>query len=149
GTLERIRRLIVKEFIQVLRDPHARFGLIVPPIIQMLVFGYAASYTVRHIATVVLDQDHSQESRELVSRFWSSTYFDLVSRPTSTHQFRSLMDRQNIAMAIQILPGFGERLRKGETAPVQVILDGTDSNTALVALSYVVQISQRFSVQYL
>jgi ABC-2 type transport system permease protein len=149
GTLERIRRLIVKEFIQTLRDPHARFGLIVPPIIQMLVFGYAASYTVRHVATAILDQDHSQESRELAARFWSSAYFDVGPPPADAHQIDELIDHRRITMAVRIMPGFSEQLRKGGTAPVQVILDGTNSNTALVALSYVVQITQRYSAQYL
>ena len=80
-SFHRIWQLIVKEFIQVLRDPRARFSLIAPPIVQMLIFGYAASFEVRHVTTAILDLDHSQESRELISRFWASDYFDITAEP--------------------------------------------------------------------
>src|ERR1017187_9213717 len=73
----RLKQMLIKEFIQVFRDKRTRFILIGPPIIQMMVFGYAANYEIRHVPTVVLDLDHSQESRELVSRFTSSPYFDV------------------------------------------------------------------------
>ena len=145
----RIWQLVVKEFIQVLRDPRARFSLIAPPLVQMLIFGYAASFDVRHIATAILDLDHSQESRELLSRFSASQYFDITQNLDDREEIANLIDRRKIALAIHIMPGFAESLRKGQTAPVQVILDGTDSNTALVALGYIGTITQRFSQQYL
>jgi ABC-2 type transport system permease protein len=148
-SLHRIWQLIVKEFIQVLRDPRARFSLIAPPIVQMLIFGYAASFDVRHVTTAILDLDHSQESRELVSRFWSSEYFDVTRNLSNRSEIIDLIDRRKIALAIHIMPGFAEDLRKGQTASVQVVLDGTDSNTALVALGYIGNITQRFSQQYL
>ncbi len=148
-SLHRIWQLIVKEFIQVLRDPRARFSLIAPPIVQMLIFGYAASFDVRHVTTAILDLDHSQESRELVSRFWSSEYFDVTRNLSNRGEIIDLIDRRKITLAIHIMPGFAEDLRKGQTASVQVVLDGTDSNTALVALGYIGNITQRFSQQYL
>ncbi len=148
-SFDRIWQLIVKEFIQILRDPRARFSLIAPPIVQMLIFGYAASFEVRHVTTAILDLDHSQESRELVSRFWASEYFDINYNLVDSGQIAKLIDRRKIALAIHIMPGFAESLRKGQTASVQVILDGTDSNTALVALGYIGSITQRFSQQYL
>ncbi len=148
-SLHRIWQLIVKEFIQVLRDPRARFSLIAPAIVQMLIFGYAASFDVRHVTTAILDLDHSQESRELVSRFWSSEYFDITRNLSNRSEIIDLIDRRKITLAIHIMPGFAEDLRKGQTASVQVVLDGTDSNTALVALGYIGNITQRFSQQYL
>ena len=60
--LERLRQMLIKELIHLFRDPHARFSLIAPPIIQMLIFGYAATYEVNHVATAIIDMDHSQES---------------------------------------------------------------------------------------
>ena len=78
----RLKQMLIKEFIQVLRDKRTRFLLIGPPIIQMMVFGYAANYEIRHVPTVVLDLDQSQESRELVSRFTSSQYFDVQRQLT-------------------------------------------------------------------
>ena len=62
--IERLHQLLIKEFIHLFRDPHARFSLPVPPLLQMLIFGYAASYEVNRVSTAVLDHDHSQESRE-------------------------------------------------------------------------------------
>ena len=148
-SFNRIWRLIIKEFIQVLRDPRARFSLIAPPIVQMLIFGYAASFEVRHVTTAVLDLDHSQESRELISRFWASDYFDITRNLNDRREIAGLIDRRQIALAIHIMPGFAENLRKGQTANVQVILDGTDSNIALVALGYIGSVTQRFSQQYM
>ena len=86
--LGRLKQMLIKEFIQVFRDKRTRFMLIGPPIIQMLVFGYAANYEIRHVPTVVLDLDHSQESRELVSRFTSSPYFDVQRQLTDSRQTR-------------------------------------------------------------
>jgi ABC-2 type transport system permease protein len=148
-SFNRIWRLIIKEFIQVLRDPRARFSLIAPPIVQMLIFGYAASFEVRHVTTAVLDLDHSQESRELISRFWASDYFDITRNLNDRREIAGLIDRRKIALAIHIMPGFAENLRKGQAANLQVILDGTDSNTALVALGYISSVTQRFSQQYM
>ena len=149
GSFDRIWQIITKEFLQILRDPRARFSLIAPPIIQMLIFGYAASFEVRHVTTAILDLDHSQESRELVSRFWASDYFDISQNLDNRNEITSLIDRREVTLAIHIMPGFAEDLRKGNTARVQVILDGTDSNTALVALGYLGSITQRFSKEYI
>ena len=148
-SFDRIWQIITKEFLQILRDPRARFSLIAPPIIQMLIFGYAASFEVRHVTTAILDLDHSQESRELVSRFWASDYFDISQPLNNRREITALIDRRQITLAIHIMPGFAEDLRKGNTARVQVILDGTDSNTALVALGYIGSIVQRYSQQYI
>ena len=149
GSFDRIWQIITKEFLQILRDPRARFSLIAPPIIQMLIFGYAASFEVRHVTTAILDLDHSQESRELVSRFWASDYFDISQNLDNRNEITGLIDRREVTLAIHIMPGFAEDLRKGNTARVQVILDGTDSNTALVALGYLGSITQRFSKEYI
>ena len=148
-SFDRVWQIIIKEFLQIFRDPRARFSLIAPPIIQMLIFGYAASFEVRHVTTAILDLDHSQESRELVSRFWASDYFDISQNLDNRNEITSLIDRRQVTLAIHIMPGFAEDLRKGNTARVQIILDGTDSNTALVALGYIGSITQRFSQQYI
>src|SRR5271155_3581151 len=94
----RIWQLIVKEFIQVFRDPRARFSLIAPPIVQMLIFGYAASFEVRHVTTAIVDLDHSQESRELISRFSNSEYFDITRNLTDMDQVVDLIDRRKVAL---------------------------------------------------
>jgi len=146
--LSRLRQMLVKEFLQLLRDKRALWVLVGPPIIQMLIFGYAASYEIRHVPTAVLDLDHSQESRDLIARFSATPYFDVRTQLTEREQIREMIDRGQITVAVQIHPGFAAKLRKGQTAPVQVVLDGTNSNTALIALGYVNQIAAGFADDY-
>lgn len=146
--LARLRQMLIKEFLQVFRDKRARLLLFGPPLIQLLVFGYAATFEIRHVAIAVLDLDNTQESRELVSRFTSNRYFDLRARLRDYRQIAELIDRGEVTLAIHMQPGFAQRLRKGQTASVQVILDGTNSNTALVALGHINQIAQRFAHEY-
>jgi len=146
--LTRLKQMLIKEFIQVFRDKRTRILLIAPPIVQMLIFGYAATYEIHHVATVVLDLDHSQESRELVSRFTSSPYFDVQRELTDSRQVRDLIDRGQATVALQINPGFAEDLRKGQTAPLQVVVDATNSNTALIASGYINQIALGFAKDF-
>lgn len=141
----RLRQMLIKEFIQLLRDPKARFVLFAPAVIQMMVFGYAATFEVRHVPTAVLDLDHSQESRELIARFAASPYFDVRYRLERREEIRTLIDESSVYLAIEVHPGFAQLLRKGRTAPLQVILDGTNSNTALIAYGYVTRIANTFA----
>jgi len=136
----RIFNLVLKEFLQMRRDRQARFRLIIPPLIQMIIFGYAATFEVYHVSTTVLDLDHSQESRELIARFADSGRFEIVETARNPAEIRRAIDRANAVVAIVIQAGFAEELRKGVSAPAQIIVDGTNSNTALIALTYVNQI---------
>ena len=144
----RLKQMLIKEFIQVFRDKRTRFILIGPPIIQMMVFGYAANYEIRHVPTVVLDLDHSQESRDLLSRFTSSPYFEVQRQLTSSRQLGDLIERGDATVGLEIDAGFAQKLRSGQTAPLQVIVDATNSNTALIASGYISQIAQGFAAQY-
>jgi len=146
--LNRLRQMLIKEFLQVFRDKRALWVLVGPPIIQMLIFGYAASYEIRHVSTAVLDLDHSQESRELIACFSATPYFDVRAQLTNREQIRDMIDRGQVTVALQIHPGFAALLRKGQTAPLEVVVDGTNSNTALIALGYVNQIAQGFANDY-
>lgn len=145
--LSRIYSIVVKEIIELRRDKWARFRLVVPTLVQMLMFGYAATYEVYHVSTVVLDLDHSQESRDLISRFTFSDRFN-VKPVQSQQQIIKAIDNSDAAVALVIHAGFAELLRKGQAAPLQVIVDGTNSNTALIALSYVNAIEQDFASGY-
>ena len=129
--LGRIRGMLIKEFIQVFRDKRSRFLLFGPPVIQMLVFGYAATLEIRHIPTAVLDYDNSQVSRDLLSRFTASPYFDVRARVNNRGQIGDLIDRGDVTVALQINAGFAQDLRKGQTAHLQLIVDSSNSNTAL------------------
>ena len=136
----RVKSLVVKEFLQLRRDTWARFRLTVPLLVQMIIFGYAATFEVFNVSTAVLDLDHSQESRELVSRFAASGRFQIVETAKTPAEIRRAIDRADAVVAIVIQAGFAEELRKGVSAPAQIIVDGTNSNTALIALTYVNQI---------
>ncbi len=144
----RLKQMLIKEFIQVFRDKRTRAVLFGPPIIQMLVFGYAATFEIHHVPTVVLDLDHSQESRDLISRFTSSPYFEVRRQLTDYRQIADLIDRGEATVALRIDAGFAQNLRKGETAPLQVIVDATNSNTALIASGYINRIALGFAQQY-
>jgi len=146
--LARIFHMLVKEFLQLRRDRYARIRLVVPPLIQMVMFGYAATFEVHRVATAVIDRDNSQESRDLVSRFTASGRFEIVAIARDDAALAGLIDRGQATVAIQIRAGFAQQLRKGVTAPVQLIVDGTNSNTALIALGYVNRIAAAFANEY-
>jgi ABC-2 type transport system permease protein len=144
----RLKQMLIKEFIQVFRDKRTRVILIGPPILQMLIFGYAATFEIRHVPTAVLDLDHSQESRDLVSRFTSSPYFNVERQLVRPRQIRDLIDSGYATVGLEIDAGFAQKLRQGETAPLQVIVDATNSNTALIASAYISQIALGFAQSY-
>src|ERR1035437_7546712 len=146
--LGRIYHLLRKEFLQLRRDKSARLRLLVPPIIQMLLFGYAATFEVFNVATVILDQDQTQESRLLVADYVHSSRFKLVAIATKRQQVQDAVETSTAQVGIVVPPGFAELLRKGQSAPLQVLVDGTNSNTALIALGYVGQISGAFGQAY-
>jgi ABC-2 type transport system permease protein len=142
---KRVRFLFVKELIQVLRDKRLRITLIFPPIFQLIVFGYAANLDVKHINTAVRDLDRSVESRELITRFGSSKYFDIISYPQTPKEIEALIKKGDVILSIEIPSDFSKKLKKGNTAAVQIILDGTESNTAMIALGYVSRILTEYS----
>ncbi|HYE26022.1 MAG TPA: ABC transporter permease [Clostridia bacterium] len=144
----RLKQMLIKEFIQVFRDKRTRFLLFGPPIIQMLIFGYAATLEIKHVATAIIDYDNTAESRDFISRFAASPYFDIKARTGDRELVRTLIDKGEIVTALQINAGFAERLRKGQTASVQAIVDASNSNTALIAYGYINQIAMRFARDY-
>jgi ABC-2 type transport system permease protein len=126
-----------------------RYVLIVPPILQLIIFGYAANLDVKHIRTAVRDLDQSVESRDLIGRFGSSKYFDMISFPNTPKEVKDVINQGEVTVSIEIPTDFSRKLKKGDTATVQIILDGTESNTALIALGYANQILSEFSTQIL
>ena len=141
----RIRHMLVKEFIQVFRDPKMRGVIFMMPIIQTLVFGYAVTTDVKHVRTAVYDLDHSVASRDLTAQFVRSGYFEIVADVTREADVRTLMDRGEVRAVLQFNRGFGADLGSGRTATLQVIVDGTDSNTAAVVLAYAARITRAYS----
>ena len=146
---QKVRYFFVKELIQTLRDKRMRITLIVPPILQLIIFGYAANLDVKHIRTAIRDLDQSVASRDLVGRFGSSRYFDIVSFPNTPKEVKDLINQGDVTVSIEIPADFSKKLKKGDTATVQIVLDGTESNTALIGLGYANQILSEFSTQVL
>ncbi|MGE5647644.1 MAG: ABC transporter permease [Acidobacteriota bacterium] len=141
----RIREIIRKEFRQTLREPRMRVMLFGPPLIQLLVFGYAVNLDVDNIRLAWLDQDRTPASRVLLADFRGSGRFSLVSAVASQSEAQDLLDRGRVQAVVSVLPNFGRDIARGITVPVQVLVEGTNSNTASIASSYAGQIVSRFS----
>jgi ABC-2 type transport system permease protein len=144
---KRVRFLFVKELIQVLRDKRLRVTLIFPPIFQLIVFGYAANLDVKNIGTAIRDLDQSVDSRNLTDRFGSSKYFKIVSHPQTPKEIELLIKQGEAILSIEIPSGFSRKIKKGGTAVIQIIVDGTESNTVMIALGYVSRILSEYSAE--
>jgi ABC-2 type transport system permease protein len=141
----RVRYLFVKELIQALRDKRMRITLIFPPIFQLIVFGYAANLDVKNIPLAVRDLDQTVDSRDLISRFGSSKYFEVAFYPQTPKDAEDLVKKGEVILSVEIPSGFSRKLKKGDTATVQVLLDGTESNTGMIALGYIGQTLSDYS----
>ena len=132
----RIRHIIIKEFIQVFRDKKLRFFLIVPPLVQLLTYGYVVNFDIKHVALAVFDESHTMESRQLIDRFTSNDWFNVKYFVKSQKELLHLVDRGDITMALWIQWDFATRMRQGKSGRLQVIVDATDSNAALIVSRY-------------
>lgn len=142
---ERLKNMLIKEFLQVLRDPKMRGIIFVMPLVQVMVFGYAVTTDVRDVPVAVVDFDQSVASRELLSRFSASGYFRFVAHTRDVPMANHLLDKGSVRAILRIDPGFEADLQAGRTAMLQVIADGTDSNTAGIVLDYTGRIAGAFS----
>lgn len=141
----RIREILRKEIRQTLREPRMRILLFLPPILQLLIFGYAVNLDVELSRIAWVDRDRSPASRELLAAFEGSPYFSLAAAPSSPAEAQRLLDRGEVMAVIAVLPGFARQIERGETAPVQILVDGTNSNTASVVAAYAAQVVARYA----
>ena len=141
----RIRELVRKEFIQLFRDKRNRVLLFVAPLIQILVFGYVVNYDIRNIRVALLDYSHTQESRSLVDDFEGNNIFHITYHLTSDKQIAELLLEGKVDMAIRINPDFASIIRKGQTAPIQIIADGSMSNMASMRIAYASSVLDKFN----
>lgn len=147
--LARIGGLVRKEMRQLFRDPRMSRMIFVSPIIQLLIFGYAVSTDVRHTSLFVVDHDHTQESRALIDAMTAGGYFRVVGRSDRTEDLADVLDHGRATVGIQIPPRYAAELRKPNGARVQVLVDGTNSNVATIALGNAEQIVRSHSLTLL
>jgi ABC-2 type transport system permease protein len=143
----RIIPLARKETLHILRDPRSLYLALVLPIILLILFGYAITFDVKHIPVAIVDQDSSSLSRDFISQVKGSEYLDLVYLSNSSSGLESLLDKGKVKIILIIPARFSRDLSKGIDAPLQFLIDGSDNNTAQIALGYVTGIVQIFSAK--
>ncbi|WJW75340.1 ABC transporter permease [Thiohalobacter sp. IOR34] len=136
NSLAHILALALKEFLALLRDKRSRIVIIVPPIVQLFVFGFAASYDLNEVPVAVYDEDRGGAARELLARIEGSPNFSVLQHIGSDAEIAPLIDGRRVLLVVHLGPRFSADLARGETAPLQVIIDGRNSNTAMTALNY-------------
>ena len=136
----RIFAIIRKEFYQTIKDPRTRALLIGPPLLQLILFGYAVNLDVENARMAWMDMDGTQESRELLESFRGSPYFRITSIPRTDSDVQDLMDHGDVDVVIRVLPGYSRDVARGNSASVQILVDGTNSNTASIVAGYATQI---------
>lgn len=143
----RLRRMIVKEVRQLFRDPKTKRIIFAAPIIQLLAFGYAVNTDVRDVAMVVLDQDRTEESRALVQAFTASGYFRVVHQTDRAADVGDALDHGQAVVGLHIPTEYAADIAAGHSPAIQLLVDGTNSNTATVAQGYAGQIVQSFGAE--
>jgi ABC-2 type transport system permease protein len=145
SALSRILALARKELLAVFKDPRARMSLFIPPVLQSLIFGYAATYDLNHVPYAVMDRDRSAASAQLLAGLDGSHIFQRVAVLHRQSDIRALIDSKRALVVIQIGPDFEKNLTQGKEADVQAIADGRNSNTAGVALAYLGAVVDSFN----
>lgn len=147
-SLTRILALLIKEVTALWKDKRSRMVIIVPPLLQGLLFGYAASFDLQHISLAVFDQDGAAPARELVARFQGASAFDVTALLTHEAQIAEYIDSRKAAVVLRLGANFSRELLDGDGAKLQVIVDGRDSNTAMIILNYANVIVHDFNRQW-
>jgi ABC-2 type transport system permease protein len=137
GFWTRVMTLVIKEILTLWKDKRGRVVLIAPPLIQGLLFGYAASFDLNHVPLAIYDQDGAAPAREFIARFRGAPAFEEVARLTHESQIADYINGRKAALVLRLGPRFSHDLLAGDGAKAQVIVDGRDSNTALIILNYV------------
>ena len=142
---ERLLGIIRKEFRQAFREPRMRSMLFIPPLVQLFVFGFAVNLDVDHATLAWMDGDRSYQSRELLAAFQGSGRFDVVAEPANDREVQQLLDSNRADLVVRVLPGFERDLARGRNTSVQVLINGTNSNTASIVSSYASSIITSFA----
>ncbi len=147
--MQRLRRLVWKEFLELHQNPRLFGIVIIAPIIQLTMLGYAATTDVRDVPIVVADGDRSPESRALIARFDASRNFTVIDTVTTVAEVDPYLQRGRAWMALGIPTGYGSAIHNGRAVAVQAIADGTDSNSTTVALGYATSLIGEYASELL
>ena len=132
----RLRAIARKEILHIIRDPRSLMSAIATPLIMLTIFGYALSLDVDRIPTIVYDQDRTPQSQELIDQVRASRYFQIVGQAQGYRPIEQAMDSRKALLAVVIPPEYAREVQSGGVAEVQLLLDGSDSNTAAIARGY-------------
>jgi ABC-2 type transport system permease protein len=142
----RTRALFVKELRHITRDPLSLIMALAVPVMMLLLFGFALSLDVDRIPTLVYDQDGTAASRDLAHQFQGSRFFEIQGFVDHYNAIERGIDRDRILMGVVIPRGYAKNVAAGREAPVQILIDGSDSNTAAIALGYVDSLVQGYAL---
>lgn len=145
----RILALIYKEILAVWRDKKSRMVLVVPPLLQLIVFAYAATLDVKNVPIAILNRDQGAQSFELLQRFHGAPTFNKILYLESVEDISKVIDNQRAVMVVHIDEQFSRLLKAGSPATLQLILDGRKSNTAQVVLGYATSIIDQYNHEYM
>jgi ABC-2 type transport system permease protein len=141
----RIRELVRKEFILLFRDPRSRRVLVVAPIVMLLLFGYVVNYDIRHIRVALLDQSHTRESRMIADALSANKIFTITHATEDQRDVDTLLLKGKVDLGVKIGPDLSRHIRKGETAEIQIIADGSMSNMASIRIAYTVMVIDKLN----
>jgi ABC-2 type transport system permease protein len=141
----RIRELVRKEFILLFRDRRSRRVLIVAPILMLLLFGYVVNYDIKLIRVALLDQSRTRESRMIADAFSANKIFRITQVLKDDREMEQALLNADVDMGIKIGPDLARKIRKGETAEIQIIVDGTMSNMASIRIAYTVSVIDKLN----
>ena len=147
--LKRISAITKKEFIQIIRDYRSLGLAIFNPILLLCLFGFALSLDVNNVPLIIWNQDKSQISQEFILNFKNSQYFKIVGYFDNYTQLQNYIDRRKALMAMVIPKDFSKFIQLNQPAPVQLLVDGSDSNTATIAMGYVNAVVEKYNVQFI
>jgi len=141
----RVRELVRKEFIQLFRDKKNRPLLIIAPFVQLLVFGYVVSTDVRDIRVALVDQSFTRESRMLMNALDANKTFRITHYTNHPKELEEILLKREVDLAVKIGPDFSERIRKGDSSQIQILVDGSMSNMAFVRIAYISLVLDKFN----
>ena len=144
----RMSALIIKELLAAFRDPKARVALIIPPLVQLVLFAFAATLEVTNVPVGVINDDWGATSEQLISRFEHASSFSEIRRYSSQQQAQAAIDKQEVMVVVRIGQDFSRKMASGEAPTVQILLDGRKSNSAQLVNSYIGTMIRQFGAQY-